>query len=322
MVLGWIAAGAAALGATGAGLAGYAHRTRRTVERDLPPEGRMVEAAGHRLHVVERGESGPPVLLIHGLGGTTRHWHAMIPDLARDHRVVAVDRPGSGYSSRARRAGGGPIEQAEAIAALIDALELDRPLVVGHSLGGAVALAAGLHHPEKVSGLALICPATQPVHEAPELFEPLVIHSDLARRLIAWTLAVPLSRRNGPEGLRVAFSPEPVPDDFRTAAGGLLSLRPEAFRNASLDLTVLPHDLQEMASRYRDLAVPAAILFAADDAVVDPVLHGERTAAENGIPLTVREGGHMLPMTQGPIVCDWVRGLEREWAVAETVAAE
>ena len=313
-MLGWIggALGVAAL--TGGGLATYAGRTRDRVERELPPEGRMVEAGGQRFHVVERGE-GPSVLLIHGLGGQTRHFHALIPELARDHRVVAIDRPGSGYSPRMRGVGGGPIEQARAVAALIDALGLDRPLVVGHSLGGAVALALGLDHPHAVRGLALICPVTQIVHEPPALFRPLAVRSDGMRRVIAWTLAVPFSERRGPESLRIVFSPEPVPEDFGTAAGGLLSLRPEAFRNASLDMMSLGDDLEAMAPRYADLAVPAAILFGRDDTVLDPALHGERTS-EAGIDLTVWEGGHMLPITQAGAVAEWVRALDASWSEA------
>lgn len=313
-MLGWIVGGLAALGATGGGLAAFTHRTRRRVETALPPRGRMVEADGYRLHVMEAGE-GPPVLLVHGLGGQIAHFHALMPELARDHRVVAVDRPGSGHSPRPRGAGGGPIEQARAIAALIDVLDLDRPLVVGHSLGGAVALALGLEHPEKVSGLALIAPATQPVHEAPEVFRGLVIRSDAMRHAVGWTLATPMSIRQGEATLRVAFSPEPVPPDFATEAEGLLGLRPSVFRNASLDLVALPDDLERMAPRYPDLAVPAAILFGRGDAIVDPAVHGERTA-EVGIRLTMMEGGHMIPITRAAEVADWVRAREREWAGA------
>ena len=274
----------------------------------------MVRAGDHAFHVVERG-AGRPVLLVHGLSGQTRHFSALMPELARDHPVVAVDRPGSGYSPRASGAGGGPVEQAAAIAALIDALGLDRPLVVGHSLGGAVALALGLNHGARVGGLALVCPATQPITEPPAMFRRLVIHSDAVRRLVGWTLMVPVSVRSGPELLAAVFSPEPVPDDFGMTGGALLSLRPEAFRNASLDAVSLADDLAGMATRYRDLAVPAAVLYGRDDAVLNPALHGE-SMAEAGVRLTMWEGGHMLPVTRAPAVADWIRGLEREWRLA------
>ena len=321
MVLGWIAAGSlATLGATGGGLALNAHRTRTRVERELPPHGRMVDAGGHRFHVVESGE-GPPVLLIHGLGGQSRNFHALMPELARDHHVVAIDRPGSGYSPRGKGVGGGPIEQADAIAGLIDALNLDRPVVVGHSLGGAVALALGLDHPDKVGGLALICPATQPIEKAPEMFRRLIIRSDLVRHLVGWTVAAPLAVRNAPETLRTVFAPEPVPPEFATEAGGYLSLRPQAFRNASLDTVSAPADLASMAPRYGELGVPAAIMFGREDKVLDPELHG-RGAEAKGIPMTVCEGGHMLPITRAPAVADWVRGLEREWAATDPAAVQ
>ena len=143
------------------GLLLFTLRTTRQVERDFPPIGQFVDVPGARLHVVVKGQ-GDAVLLVHGLGGQLRHFTYEIVDLlAAKYRVVAVDRPGSGYSERASGAAANLSAQADALAALIDVLELHRPVVVGHSLGGAVALALAQRHPERVAGLALIAPLTQ-----------------------------------------------------------------------------------------------------------------------------------------------------------------
>jgi pimeloyl-ACP methyl ester carboxylesterase len=131
------------------GLAWFTHRTARRIEAFLPPKGRFVDVPGARLHVRESG-SGPAILLVHGLGGQTAHFDYGVADyLARNHRVVVVDRPGSGHSVRDAATPADVSTQAAALAALIDKLGLERPTVAGHSLGGAIALTLALEHPAR-----------------------------------------------------------------------------------------------------------------------------------------------------------------------------
>ncbi len=140
----------------------FTRHTVRKIEAGLPPTGRFVDVPGARLHVIEQGQ-GQPVLLVHGLSGQLANFaYGMVEPLARDFRVVAVDRPAAGWSTREPGAPADLRAQADTLAALIDKLGLEKPLVVGHSLGGAIALALATHHPERVGGLALIAPLTHP----------------------------------------------------------------------------------------------------------------------------------------------------------------
>src|SRR5690606_13025001 len=142
-----------------------------------------------RIHYVERGE-GRPIVMIHGLGGTLHHLRRPLMEAFGDgYRLIALDRPGSGYSLRAPGRDGRLSEQARLVAGFIDAMQLDRPLLVGHSLGGAVALATALDFPDKVAGLALIAPLTHYEEEPPAEFRTLAIRSPLRRRLVAETIA-------------------------------------------------------------------------------------------------------------------------------------
>src|SRR5271154_7493982 len=103
------------LAAAGAGLALFTLRTARRVEAMLPPAGRFVDVAGARLHVVERGD-GPPILLVHGLAGQMGDFtYGVVDLLATQYRVAAVDRPGSGYSVRAPGGSASLYAQAEAL---------------------------------------------------------------------------------------------------------------------------------------------------------------------------------------------------------------
>ena len=188
----------------------------------------------------------------------------MIDDLARDYRLILVDRPGSGYSTRAPGASARLRVQAETIAELIRILKLERPLIVGHSLGGALALSLALNHPDVVGGLALIAPLTQvqSIEDVPPVFKPLVIRSPAVRKAVAWTLATPMGMMKAEKALKEVFAPEPVPADFGTEGGGLLAMRPDNFYATSTDLIDLEGELEGMVERYPTLAVPVSILYA------------------------------------------------------------
>src|SRR5216684_877585 len=174
-----------------------------------------MEIDGERIHYVDTGGAGPAVVMIHGLGGNLLHFdYALAGRLDAEFRLILVDRPGSGYSSRAASADATLAAQAAMIAELIRALGLTRPLVVGHSLGGAISLALALDHPDCVGGLALIAPLTHAQREVPAIFRRLAIPSSLVRTLVAWTLATPLAIRRGPVALKEAFAPEAVVPDF------------------------------------------------------------------------------------------------------------
>src|SRR6188768_4107635 len=121
------------------------------------PVHRDVTASGVRLRVAEAG-SGAPVILIHGLFVDHTSWDLVMPELAETFRVIAPDLPGFGASEKPppSRFPYGIEAFAEAIADLYAGLELGPAAVVGHALGGAVALTLAARHPELVSKLVLI----------------------------------------------------------------------------------------------------------------------------------------------------------------------
>ncbi len=299
---------AGAAGLIGGGLAAFAGSTARKVEKAVPQDGTLTEVNGDTLHYVDKG-SGPAIVMIHGLGGQMRNFaRAVVDDLARDHRVILLDRPGSGYSVRAPGASAGLAAQAKTVAAFIEQLGLEEPTLVGHSLGGALSLAVALNHPEVVGRLALIAPLTQVVHNPPAVFKGLAIPSPVLRRTVSWTVATPMGILKGQEAVRQIFAPEPVPESFAVEGGGLLTLRPDNFYNASSDLVAVNEDLPGLVERYASLKVPVSILYGREDAILDYALHGEATAKQ--IPdaeIEVIEGGHMVPFTQAEPTIRFIR---------------
>jgi len=134
----------------GASAAGVRRRSRRA-ERNQPPVGRLLDIDGVRLHVVEKGE-GSQVVLIHGNVVSERDYEAsgLLDRLARNHRVIAIDRPGFGHSTRPRDRLWTPAAQAKLLHAALVQLGVKQAVVVGHSMGAMVALALALDYPEDV----------------------------------------------------------------------------------------------------------------------------------------------------------------------------
>jgi len=140
--------------------------TRRAVRRweyvDLAATtkpGRLVEVDGVNLHYVEAG-SGPPLLLLHGLNGSTFSFRLLMPLLTPHFRTVALDLMGFGYSDRPQERGYSLGAQARLVAGFLDALDIDRASVLGHSLGGAIAMRLALDFPERVDRLILASSAS------------------------------------------------------------------------------------------------------------------------------------------------------------------
>jgi pimeloyl-ACP methyl ester carboxylesterase len=222
--------------------------------------------------------------------------------------VIAIDRPGSGYSARSHRTPASLAAQSATIARLVQALGLERPLVVGHSLGGAVSLALALDHPSCVGALALVAPLTQVRPNVPKAFRGLDIRSPLVRAIVANTIATPIAMMTGKDVVRAIFKPEPVPADFATAGGGLLSMRSDGFYASSSDMVEVHQDMAGLVARYSQLKLPVGVLFGTQDAILNYKIFGEGFVAQ--VPqaeLTLIPGaGHMLLVTQPERTAAWI----------------
>jgi pimeloyl-ACP methyl ester carboxylesterase len=111
-----------------------------------------------RLSTLTMGE-GPDLLLLHGLGGAKSSFFDTAAALSRRYRVHAIDLPGFGGSSKPATAPYGAPYAAKAVIGAMDGLGIERAHIVGNSMGGRVAIEVGLEQPDRVGGLALLCPA-------------------------------------------------------------------------------------------------------------------------------------------------------------------
>ena len=279
----------------------------RRVTKGFPPEGKFLDVGADRVHYTDRGQ-GPAIVFVHGLCGNLRNFAYLDMDrLARSHRVIVIDRPGAGRSVRGADSPANIYAQARMVAQCIEKLGLDKPVLVGHSLGGAISLAVGLNHPHVVRRLALIAPLTHAESAPPGAFGGLVLPSPLVRRLVSWTLAIPLSIINSRKAIAAVFAPETMPRDFPFKGGGLLGLRPHVFYAASSDLVSVPEDLPDMERRYASMTVPVDMLYGRGDRILNVKRQGEALKQKlDRVNLRIIDGGHMLPVTQPALTTDWV----------------
>ena len=121
-------------------------------------EERHIDVGGLPTRYLTAGTTGPPLILLHGVGDNALDWQWVMPTLARTQRVYALDLPGSGGSTKPD-IDYSPAFFTQFLSAFLDALEIERAAVVGNSLGGLVSLRLALSEPSRVSALGLVASA-------------------------------------------------------------------------------------------------------------------------------------------------------------------
>jgi pimeloyl-ACP methyl ester carboxylesterase len=291
-----LAAGLIATGLVGLGwLWAHSRRGWREAERASPPLGAFIEVSGCRLHYVEAGE-GTPVVLVHGASGNLRDMTlALAERLAKNHRVLAFDRPGYGYSSRPPGPWPDPARQARYLREALAALGVERPVLVGHSWAGSLVLAYALAWPKELRGVVAISPASHAWPGGVVAYR-VAAQLPLLGPLLAHTVLWPLGQRMADAALRSTFHPDPLPDGYRGACGIDLLFRPVQFRADGQDVGRLSQFLAIQSARYAELATPLTILVGTRDAIVSPRRHAHALHAQvAGSRLVVVDGaGHAL----------------------------
>jgi pimeloyl-ACP methyl ester carboxylesterase len=278
---------AAALGVSGCAGAGP--------QATHPPLGDFVTVDGLRVHYLDRG-AGVPVILIHGASGNLRDFaFSMVDRLAAEGlRPIAFDRPGLGYTERPADGGWDPAFQARLLRRAAAKLGAERAVVVGHSWGGAAAMAWALDAPESVIGVVSLAGATHPWGGDAGLLYSLgasPVWSGATRRLASLLVDVD----DPAPVLNRIFKPNAPPQGYAEFIGVGLALRPASFRANAEDLDNLHAALERMAPRYPSLSMPIEAVHGAADRTVWAEVHSKPLArdAQNG-RLTLLEGvGHM-----------------------------
>jgi pimeloyl-ACP methyl ester carboxylesterase len=258
------------------------------IEAAHPASGRLIEVTGGRLHVLELGAASVldrwPVVLVHGASGNLEDMHLTLGSrLAANRPVILVDRPGHGWSDRpGGAADASPARQAALIAQALDRIGLKRFILLGHSLGGAVA------------GLVLVAPVTHPWPGGLAWYNA-VLSTPIVGPLFADTMALPLGTWLIEDGAISVFAPQPVPRDYVRRAAIRLLLRPSELIANAQDVAVLKSFVAAQVPRYREIATPTVILAGTADDTVSSQIHAHALAAilPNARLVVLDGAGHM-----------------------------
>ena len=261
---------------------------------------RAVTIESRRVHIVDIGSAtAAPILLVHGLGGRWQNWLENIPRLAQEHRVVALDLPGFGRSQMPVA----PISidgYARTLDRVCDLLELERPLVVGNSLGGSVVAELALRFPERVGALAFVSAAclTPADLESRAAQVALVAGGRIASSFLRGSQgAVARPRARHLLWSAVVRHPTRIANDtLYELAGGS---RPPGAAGALAALSV--HDL---SGDLGAIGVPTLVVHGRDDVLI-PCEDSEQLARMiRGAELVVFDDTGHMPMVERPVPFD------------------
>jgi pimeloyl-ACP methyl ester carboxylesterase len=270
------------------------------LERAHPAHGVMVEVAGGSLHVVELGPrdaAGPAIVMLHGASSNLEAMRQPVGDgLAKNHRVILIDRPGHGWSSRARLDDSTPESQGRMIAEALAKLGIGKAILVVHSWAGALGARMALDCPDHVGGLVMLAPVAYPWPGGVGRYNKIVAMPVIGP-LLAYTITLPLGALLVEPGARSVFFPQAMPNGYVRDTATMLLLRPREFLANAHDLVTLKAAVAGQALRYAGIKAPVTIISGdRADKTVSTDIHSQPLAATapNAKLIVLPGVGHMV----------------------------
>lgn len=285
----------AVLLAAGAALAACRPAEPVNAQPAATAEGETVVVDGVPIHLRRMGR-GRPVCLIHGASGNLNDMtFRLAPALADRFEVIVVDRPGHGRSGTPAGGGTAIRRQAALLRGALAAIGIPRPVVVGHSYGGAVALAWAVDAPQDTAALVLLAAPSQ-VWEGGLGIGTDLMASPLTGPLLTRAIPHLVTRDYAERTLAGVFAPQAPPEGYLEHLDLGLVLRPATLRENARQLVALKEELRPMVPAYAGLAMPVGILHGDADRTVGLDIHSRPLARQvRQARLTVLPGiGHML----------------------------
>jgi pimeloyl-ACP methyl ester carboxylesterase len=240
--------------------------------------------------------------------------------LAAKYRVILIDRPGHGWSTREREADSTPAIQGRMIDAALTKLGVGRAILVVHSWAGALGARMALDYPERVAGLVMLAPVAYPWPGGVGWYNELVT-APVIGPLLAYTITLPLGFFVTEQATRNVFLPQTVPENFVRDTATRLLLRPREFLANARDLVTLKEAVREQAPRYAEIKAPTVVISGDVDKTVSTNIHSRPfAAAVAGAKLIVLPGvGHMVQNAAPELVMSEIEAMADK--IAHSTAA-
>jgi pimeloyl-ACP methyl ester carboxylesterase len=269
------------------------------LQRAFSPTGNQVKVRGASLNVVDLGRHdapGPPIVMIHGASSNLEVMRQPLGDrLAQNHRVILIDRPGHGWSTRALSRDSTPAIQGRMIEEALQELGVGQVILVVHSWSGALGARMALDYPARVAGLVMLAPVTHPWRGGVGWYNSAVT-TPVIGPLLAYTVTLPLGLLIAEAGARNVFLPQIMPDRFVRNTAIPLLLRPREFLANAYDLVTLKAAVAAQAPRYAEIEAPITVISGDVDKTVSTNIHSRPfvAAAANAKLIVLPGVGHMV----------------------------
>lgn len=290
----------------------YNQYTFRNVKKHYPPEGAFVTVQDVKLHYLSRGE-GKPLVFLHG-GVLNGHDFDEVIEIAaaNGYRAIAFDRPGYGYSKRPGNVSVTPKLQAQLLHEALEALEIEKPILVAHSWSGVLALTYALEYSDDLSGVVTLGAAAYPEGYPAEKGDPIstIISTPLLGHIVLNTLLAVLGPLMVNNILKETFKPENFPKAYRQATLAYW-FRPSQFRANREDVLAFVPASKEIMGRYKSIRTPFVVVVGDDDPF-ETKQHSFRLHAEiAGSTLIVLDNvAHMIPQNHPGAVMQAIKALQ------------
>jgi pimeloyl-ACP methyl ester carboxylesterase len=300
-------------------------------QRAYPAQGRMVGVSGATLHVVDigprnaagpRDAAGPPIVMLHGASANLEVMRQPIGErLAKNHRVILIDRPGHGWSTRDRLEDSTPEIQGRMIEEALANLGVGQAIFVAHSWAGALGARMALDYPQRVAGLVMLAPVAYPWPGGVGRYNKIVA-TPVIGPLLAYTITLPLGTLLAERGVRGVFMPQAMPEGFVESTATPLLLRPREFLANARDLVTLKAAVAVQAPRYAAIKAPITIITGDIDKTVSTNIHSRPLAstAPNAKLIVLPGVGHMVQYAAPELVVSeierMIAGMARSTAAA------
>lgn len=280
----------------------YHYYSMKRSEARFPPEGKFVQVNGYPVHYLDEG-AGRPIVLLHG--GVLRgndYRKVMELGVAKGYRLLALDRPGYGYSGRPQN-GKEPFtltDQAKWLHRALQEIGVEQPILVGHSWSGLLVLLYASLYPEHVAGVVTVAGGMYKEGYPAEKGDPLasLVRVPLIGKLILYILSPLVGRIMVRNTMKATFAPEPVPADYEQEVLAFW-LRPAQFIANREDVVQFVPAADDMANHYSSLHTPAVILVGERDPFPTKA-HSDKLYRElpHGKLRVLPESAHMIPHSQ------------------------
>lgn len=254
------------------------------VEDRFPRIGDTIKVDGQTVHYLEAGE-GRPLVLLHGASSNLRDWKATVFDqLAERYRVIAIDRPGYGWTEVASANDYKLPEQARFLQSVLDALDIENPIILGHSFGTAVGFAHLSEFPGNAAGMVALSPVARPWTGTYAWHREITVLPVIGP-LFSRTILVPGYLYQRDSAIRCIFNPEEPPENYAERIAADLAYRPRSARQNALEVVYSADGLAEISMNYSRINVPITAIYDRADQIVSADFHNGFLKTE--IPQTV-----------------------------------